>query len=466
MPAANNTSQFLTLSEVLAKVRIVVAREFAMPLWIRAEMLKLNHYSASGHAFPELVEKTGGKVTAKCQSMIWADDLQRIESNFRQITGKNLVDGIEILFRAEIRFHEQYGMRLRIIDIDAQYTLGQMALERKKTIEKLKAEGLFSLNKQIQLTEVPGRLAIISASTSRGLQDLKNIVFSEGAAFRIKMTLFTAVLQGVRGAETIASRIQQIAKRSADFDAILIIRGGGDDTGMDCYDNYALARMVCECQLPVITGIGHSTNETVTEMVAHTNKITPTDVAYFIVGRFSEQLLKLQDLTSQLSALTLMTLAEQEQLLQDMAQSVSEIARDEFQQQKDFLMQSGNILQQKSIQKITAATAKLESNSAEIRNISQRFFMTQQHHVQILNSSLTQHVQTFERKEKSLLDILENKVKMLDPQNILRRGYSITLQNGQVVKSSKALANGSEIETILSDGRVNSIVQKNKKNKK
>ncbi|HPB02709.1 MAG TPA: exodeoxyribonuclease VII large subunit [Bacteroidales bacterium] len=463
MPAPNNTNPFLTLSEVLSQVRVVVAREFALPLWIKADMLKLNHYSASGHAFPELVEKVNGKITAKCQSMIWADDLQRIATNFRQITGKQLTDGIEILFRAEIRFHEQYGMRLRIIDIDAQYTLGQMAMERKNTIEKLKKEGLYFLNKQVVLSEVPERLAIISAATSRGLHDLKNIVFSAGAPFKIKMTLFTAVLQGARGAETIGLRIQQLSKRSNEFDAVLIIRGGGDDTGMDCYDNYALARAVCECPLPVITGIGHSTNETVTEMVAHTNKITPTDVAYFIIGKFSEQLSKLQDLTSQLSAQTLMSIATEEQILQDMAQSVSDIARSEFQQQKDFLLQAGNIIQQKSFQRVASAKSILEANGADLKTLSQKILLNQQHGVEMLKSALNQHFQNIVRKETSTLDILESKIKMLDPQNILRRGYSITLHQGKIVKSTKALKEGNEIETILSNGRVKSIVQKNKK---
>lgn len=463
MPAPNNTNPFLTLSEVLSQVRVVVAREFALPLWIKADMLKLNHYSASGHAFPELVEKVNGKITAKCQSMIWADDLQRIATNFRQITGKQLTDGIEILFRAEIRFHEQYGMRLRIIDIDAQYTLGQMAMERKNTIEKLKKEGLYFLNKQVVLSEVPERLAIISAATSRGLHDLKNIVFSAGAPFKIKMTLFTAVLQGARGAETIGLRIQQLSKRSNEFDAVLIIRGGGDDTGMDCYDNYALARAVCECPLPVITGIGHSTNETVTEMVAHTNKITPTDVAYFIIGKFSEQLSKLQDLTSQLSAQTLMSIATEEQILQDMAQSVSDIARSEFQQQKDFLLQAGNIIQQKSFQRVASAKSILEVNGADLKTLSQKILLNQKHGVEMLKSALNQHFQNIVRKETSTLDILESKIKMLDPQNILRRGYSITLHQGKIVKSTKALKEGNEIETILSNGRVKSIVQKNKK---
>lgn len=463
MPAPNNTNPFLTLSEVLSQVRVVVAREFALPLWIKADMLKLNHYSASGHAFPELVEKVNGKITAKCQSMIWADDLQRIATNFRQITGKQLTDGIEILFRAEIRFHEQYGMRLRIIDIDAQYTLGQMAMERKNTIEKLKKEGLYFLNKQVVLSEVPERLAIISAATSRGLHDLKNIVFSAGAPFKIKMTLFTAVLQGARGAETIGLRIQQLSKRSNEFDAVLIIRGGGDDTGMDCYDNYALARAVCECPLPVITGIGHSTNETVTEMVAHTNKITPTDVAYFIIGKFSEQLSKLQDLTSQLSAQTLMSIATEEQILQDMAQSVSDIARSEFQQQKDFLLQAGNIIQQKSFQRMASAKTILEANGADLKTLSQKILLNQKHGVEMLKSALNQHFQNIVRKETSTLDILESKIKMLDPQNILRRGYSITLHQGKIVKSTKALKEGNEIETILSNGRVKSIVQKNKK---
>jgi len=174
---------------------------------------------------------------------------------------------------------------------------------------------------------------------------------------------------------------------------------------------------------------------------------------------------RLQDLASQLSAQALMTLAEQEQFLQEMAQTVSEIARNEFQQQKDFLTQAGNIIQQKSFQKIVAASASLENTGSEIRNISQRILLMQQHKTDTLGTALSQHFQTIVRSEKSALDILESKVNMLDPQNILRRGYSITLHEGRIVKSSKAIKEGSEIETILSEGRVKSIVQKNKKNK-
>ncbi|MDX9932853.1 MAG: exodeoxyribonuclease VII large subunit, partial [Bacteroidales bacterium] len=172
---------------------------------------------------------------------------------------------------------------------------------------------------------------------------------------------------------------------------------------------------------------------------------------------------KLQDLTSQLSAQTLMSIATEEQILQDMAQSVSDIARNEFQQQKDFLLQAGNIIQQKSFQRVASAKSILEANGADLKTLSQKILLNQQHGVEMLKSALNQHFQNIVRKETSTLDILESKIKMLDPQNILRRGYSITLHQGKIVKSTKALKEGNEIETILSNGRVKSIVQKNKK---
>jgi exodeoxyribonuclease VII large subunit len=460
MPDTAFPKNYASLSEILSQVRTVVARGFPAPLWIKAEMLKLNHYSASGHAFPELVEKQNGKIAAKCQSMIWASDLQRIATNFLNITGKHLSDGIEILFYAEVKFHEQYGMRLRIIDIDAQFTLGQMALERKKTIERLKSEGLFFLNKQILMPVIPARLAVISAATSRGLHDLKNIIFSTGTSLKIKMTLFSAILQGERGAETIENRLKQIGKRAAEFDAVLIIRGGGDDTGMDCYDNFSLARSVCECPLPVITGIGHSTNLTVTEMVAHTNKITPTDVGYFIIGCFYEQITKLQEISSQLNALALMCVAEHEQVLHDYAFSVADIAKGQFQHQKDFLLSSENFLQQKAKQNLILAHNDINANVADLQNKIKQLFIMQQHKTESINLALKQNSLSILMQKKSSLQIIENKVSLLDPQNILNRGYSITLHNGKIVKNSKELKDGSKIETVFAKGRIKSTVNK------
>ncbi len=465
MSLAAPNNHFLSLSQLLAQVRKAMVREFPLPVWVKADMLKLNHYSASGHAFPELVEKIGGKVVAKIQAIIWADDLMRIGANFQAITGKKLGDGIEILFRTEIRFHEQFGMRLRIMEIDAQYTLGQMALEKKNTIEKLLAENLFYQNKTIELTTVPQRLAVISAASSRGFSDLRNILRVEGAAFRMELKLFNAILQGEKGADTITARLAQIGKRKDEFDAVLIIRGGGDDTGMDCYDSYKMAQAVCNCPLPVITGIGHSTNETVVEMVAHTNKITPTDVGYFILTRFSVQLNKLSDIAGHFSAQTLMVLAEHDAWLDEQSQFVYNTSRHTFQQQKMILIQLASNIQHLSSSTLNRNSNKLYSELQYIDANSKAMLMKMLYQQNLLQQNLHKTSKSIPQKLGSKLDLLESKIAMLDPQKILKRGYSITLHKGKVIKNIKNIKEGETIETILDEGRLESMVQKTKKQK-
>lgn len=462
MSTSSNNNIF-TLNQVLIKLRNVVARDFAAPLWIKAEMLKLNRYAASGHAFPELVEKTNDKIVAKCQSIIWADDLRRISANFKDVTGKNFEDGIEILFYAELRFHELYGLRLRIIDVDAQYTLGKIALERKKTILRLQNEGLFYLNKNTFLSEIPSKLAVISVSTSRGLKDFENIIYSEGAIFKIETTLFPAVLQGSKCVETISNRISQISKMKDKFDAVLILRGGGDETGLDCYDDYNLAKAVCQCPIPVITGIGHSTNETVTELVAFANKITPTDVGYFIVKMFSTQLLKLQDKASQISALFLMSLANHEQLLEDIAASIYEKTKVKFQFQKEYLQSRLLFLLKKSIFTTSDLSAKLHNYIADINLKSATFLAKKNYNLNLQQKDLTQNLKHFFQKNNSNLKIFENNIAISNPSNLLKKGYSITLLDSKIIRNSKKLKDGDVIETIFNDGKVKSVIQKQKK---
>lgn len=463
MQAVFPDNKFISLSQLLIQVRNVMAREFPLPVWVKADMLKLNHYSGSGHAFPELVEKSGGKVVAKTQAIIWADDFLRIAVNFETITGKKLGDGIGILFRTELRFHELYGMRLRIIEIDAQYTLGQMALEKKKTIEKLQAENLYQLNKQLPLATIPQRFAVISAASSRGFSDLRNILRVEGAAFRMELKLFTAVLQGEKGADTIARRLAQIGKRKEEFDAVLIIRGGGDDTGMDCYDSYKMAQAVCTCPLPVITGIGHSTNETVVEMVAHTNKITPTDVGYFILSKFAIQLQILENITGKLTADLLMLISEHEQYLDDAAQMVFNLSRDKFQNQKDLLRRIENVLQAETNSTTTQLKQGLIAKTLLIGNLSKNKLLQLNHRNQLLEQKMQQWALQWQYQNTSALNLLESKIKMLDPEQVLKRGYSITLHNGKIVKNPKKLREGDLLETIFPEGRVESTVKKSKK---
>lgn len=460
MQKEGSSVSYLTLSELLQQVRDEVAIAFPRPVWLRADMLKINHYTPTGHAFPELVEKEGGKITARVQAVIWADDLKRITETFSRITGKEPGDGMSLLLQAEIRFHELYGMRLRIYDIDPSFTLGQMAMEKQKAIERLKAEGLFELNHRLHLPSLPQRLAVISATTSRGFNDLKTILRDEGKAFRMELRLYTAVLQGEKAITTIRSQLRRIAVDRERFDAILIIRGGGDESGMDCYDHYELARAVCECPIPVITGIGHSTNETVVEMVAHTNKITPTEVGYFVLSHFHEHLNYLGELTGRIRAQSLMSIAEHESWIDEQASSIYYEVKETRMAQKQYLDHSASVIQRFSASVISRAERIVNMHQLKISAGSSRHIMTQKHQTEVLSSILAQKPLTQIREAMLKLSLLEQKVESNDPIAILSKGYSITKVHGKAIKDISELRPGDHIETITHSGIIESEVQR------
>lgn len=283
---SNTHNKIFSLSEVCASIKRTINNRYGSDFWVEGEMLRLNHYPYNGNAFPDLIEKKDGTVVAQMRAVIWASDFRRIANKFKLYHSIELKDGINILFRASIIYDTFYGLSLRIIDIDPAFTLGQMEKERQECIDRLKKENIFGLNKQKVLSLLPKRLAIISVESSKGYNDFVNIINSYSNRYSVFYYLFPSLLQGDGAVSSIIRVLEKIRLVYDFFDAVVIIRGGGGDLGLSAYNNYELCKAVLYCPLPVLTGIGHSTNETVCEMIAFHNGITPTDLADFIMQRF------------------------------------------------------------------------------------------------------------------------------------------------------------------------------------
>lgn len=281
-----STKQVFTLLQVTQKIQSVVNQVFKTGFWVKAEMNKLNFYAHSGHAFPELVEKTNGKVVAEMRSTIWKSDFSRINQQFLNTLNESLKDGITVLLFANIEFHPTYGLTLKISDIDPSFTLGELEKEKLENIQRLKKEGLFNLNKTRHLPLVPKRIAIISVETSKGYSDFMKVIQKNQWNYQFFTVLFPAILQGDNAAPTIINQLNKIKKVIRHFDVVAIIRGGGGEVGLSCYNNYELSKNIAEFPIPVFSGIGHSTNETVAEMVSYRNAITPTELADFLIQEF------------------------------------------------------------------------------------------------------------------------------------------------------------------------------------
>ena len=258
-----------------------------LPVWVSAEVadIKIN---ASGHCYIELIEKNEktGATEAQARATIWRSQVMSTIGRFEHETGQRLAKGMKILFKATVQHHAVYGMSLQIQQIDALHTIGDMERRRQQTIEQLQKEGVWDTNRSVPMPLVVQRVAVISSATAAGYRDFMKEL--ERSAYRIESELFEATMQGERCDESIVAALYTVAERSEEFDAVAIIRGGGSTSDLECYNSYLLAFAITQFPLPVLTGIGHDKDTSVTDMVANTPLKTPTAVAAWIDQRAAD----------------------------------------------------------------------------------------------------------------------------------------------------------------------------------
>ena len=410
-----NDRRVYTLSQVGKSLETVIAKNYTGAYYVKAEIIKLNYYPRNGHCYPELVEKEGDSIKAQMRAVIWSSNLEPINERFRAITGEPLKEGITILCLATIEYSGKYGLALHIQDIEPTYTLGELAKNKVQTINRLKKEGLFDANKELQMPLLPKRIAVISIETSKGYSDFTITLNQNEYGYKFSLVLFPSLLQGDKAVHTMKNQLDEIEKQKDKFDCVVIIRGGGGDVGLSCYDNYELARRVAEFPLPIVSGIGHSTNVTVVEMVSHETKITPTEVAYYFIQRFRNF----------------------DERLQQWQQALAQYARNLLKDERMRLLQVESRRQQ-------LAQMVLVNKRRDVENLQQLLPLLSR---QLLN------------REKEKVARMENSVALLHPRNILKRGFSITLLNGKPVTKATELKAGDELVTQLHEGEVKSRVE-------
>ncbi|RYF92334.1 MAG: exodeoxyribonuclease VII large subunit, partial [Chitinophagaceae bacterium] len=327
MPETIDNRRVFSLLEVSKSIQKTLTERYTSSFWIKGDLNKLNFYAQSGHCFPELVEKKDGRVIAELKSVLWREDYNRINGQFLEVLHEPLKDGITILFSARIQFDPVFGLSLRITEIDPWYSLGELEKEKQQSIARLQAEGVFDLNKKVGFPLLPKRIAIISVESSKGYSDFMKIMNGNSWDYRFFSMLFPAFLQGDKAVPSIIYQLKRIRKVMTHFDVVAIIRGGGGDVGLTCYNDYELARAIALYPLPVITGIGHSTNETVSEMVAYKNAITPTELADFLLQHYHEFSVPLQEAENRLVEKANRLIREEKTSLLNLAKYLRSVTR-------------------------------------------------------------------------------------------------------------------------------------------
>lgn len=407
----------LSLAELNALVRRSLQTCFPDALWVQAELSDVRA-NASGHCYLEFVQKdaSGNSLVAKARGIIWAGTFARLKPYFERETGQAFVSGIKVLVKVTVGFHELYGYSLTVTDIDPTYTLGDMARRRREILERLKQEGVLTLNKELELPELAQRIAVISSPTAAGYGDFCKQLRDNAFGFVFYPCLFPAVMQGDKVEASVISALNRIYEKFDRWDAVVIIRGGGATSDLSGFDTYDLAVNCAQFPLPIITGIGHERDDTVIDMVAHTRVKTPTAAAEFLVNH------------------TRMTAEKLEGLSQCIYQEAPLRLTREKERLENWLMRIPSKVQMRL----------------------QREAFAQERLAKRMETALKARMQA----ERHRIELWSQRVNAASPEVLLKRGYSITLKDGKAVTDASALRPGDEVETRLAKGSFKSIVKK------
>lgn len=427
----------ITLHGLNSLVKDVLTSSLSDMYWIKAETSDVR-VNQNGHCYLEFIEKNTSNKTiiAKARAMIWANTFYLLKAFFEEATKQPFTSGLKVLVQVSVNFHELYGYSLVVHDVDPSYTLGDQALNRAAIIKRLEEDGVLGLNKELILPELTHRIAIISSPTAAGYEDFIDQLTNNAFGFVFYTKLYPAVMQGDKAEDSVIHALEQIYEHLEAFDVVVIIRGGGATSELSCFDSYLLAASCAQFPLPIISGIGHERDETVLDIVANTRAKTPTAVAEFLVAKMgltAQELMRYQDV---------------------LVSIVSQRVQRELSELNAFHIKNSYLLKNWSKHEHIF----IESISKRLGQRLERGIKDEFSKVYLCKSSLLNIFKNRLLSEYNELKSAEKQLRLISPDNILKKGYSLTLKNGKIVKSATALYVGDCLTTVFSDGQIESTV--------
>jgi exodeoxyribonuclease VII large subunit len=451
----------LSLSQLNQKIKVSVSSSFPEPLWVVAEISEIR-VNSSGHCYLELIEKDEqtDRIIAKIKGTIWSFTYRILAPYFETTTGYNLVAGLKVMVRVLPEFHEVYGISLTIKDIDPGYTLGDLARIKREILRKLQSEGVIDMNRMLPFPLVPQRIAVISSETAAGYGDFMDTLIHNSKGYYFYTELFPALVQGEKAAESIINSLERIYEREDEFDVVVIIRGGGSQSDLECFNNYNLVYHITQFPLPVLSGIGHERDETITDIVAHTSVKTPTAVAEFLINTFNEFDNLLETYKEQLSDLVLGILDDEKQNMFSLSQKTIYLVHENLSKESYLLKTSFKRLGLLSQQFYRRKNDLLSGYSRRIGFDTGSLLKSKSSILELTSVRLRRSILFDMKQRKDRLLAIEKNLDILNPENVLMRGYSISSSDGKLIKDSQDLKEGDELTTKFFKGGVLSIVKK------
>ena len=429
--------QSISLLELTRRIAYLVQAPETQNVWVTAELQDVN--ARGGHCYMELLQKDeAGRQVARIRGCCWANIYGPLARRFYQATGQQFASGLKVMLKVSASMHPVFGLSLVVLEVNPEYTLGDLVRRRMEIINRLQKEGVLEMNRQLQWPKVVQRIAVISAKGAAGYGDFLNQLYHNPMRLRFHTELFQATMQGTSAPASIIDALSRIADRQEEFDGVVIIRGGGATSDLQAYEDYDLAVAVAQFPLPIAIGIGHERDITVLDWVANTRLKTPTAVAEWLISRNETVLNALGVAGNKILQLVNDRLAGNKQQLAQAEALLPVAARGTLDRRNQRLRQAIASLAGLPAAKIQPALARLDAFPQRIADaIAARI--------------------TFARGQ---INAQEHILKVLSPAATLARGYSITRIDGHAVSSVQAVPPGSILEITLSDGTISATSRK------
>lgn len=425
--------------------------------WVMAEISEVKENYA-GHCYLELIEKQPDdkNVRARIRATIWSNRYRFLKSLFLNITGDSLREGMKVLVKAKVEYHEIYGLSLNITDIDPSFTMGEMAMKKQLVIRRLEEEGVFTMNQELDFPVLPQRIAIISSANAAGYADFVNHLKNNQGGYVFYTALFEAAMQGSETEDSVVNALNRIAEHQNMFDVVSIIRGGGSVSDLSWFDSYKIAYYITQFPIPIIAGIGHEKDVSVTDLVACKTFKTPTATADFLIDCMTDADSRITELRTMITDTSKVILEENRYRLEASRMKLVPVSRLLISDLKEQL--NSGMIELVSRGKDLLSRAGIFSAGHLSRLNAGSFRLT---------AARANRASTFLDRMKNItmnrlyrandsINNLEKGLRSIDPENVLKRGYTITTIRGMIIKSAGQVAGGDEIETIFSDGKLKS----------
>lgn len=426
----------LSVLQLTEHIQRVLETELEPLYWVVGELSDFRQ-APQGHVYFELVEKQGAQIQAKIRANLWQYTYRTVASKFESVTGTTLKNGMKVLAQVSVTFHPAYGLSLNVKDIDPSFSLGERARLRQETITRLESEGWIGHNARLPLPPVIQRIAVISSATAAGYGDFINQLEENAYHYRIYHRLFPSLMQGNEAVTSLIAALEKVAQQAErlQLDAVVLIRGGGAQLDLDCFDDYQLAVAIAKFPLPIFTGIGHERDETIADLVGHTSLKTPTAVAEFILSSFREYEEQLGFGAQRLDRLTRNALKAENSKAQEVSMQIKGLVKQQLSREMD---------------KVT---------SFQIRMLQSGKSHTKHEHGDLDQKILLlkKEMLRFLKLQQEKIDHQEVSIRQLDPINLFQKGYTRTESNGLPIQLVQ-LEVGDSLTTYTKHQKINSTI--------